>query len=215
MRRILVLAAEAAHMAVMVVATRRTGVLSASAALAVLLVGAAGLLWTQQAQAEEACDTSENFCIAKTADRSTVTVGEQITFTITERCLIEGTICGTGSPLVDTLPSGLTVVSVVDAGPEQKGNYECITDRNTVTCPVPRYSTFAQPFTLTIVATTTECGSFTNTASSGLGSVDATFTVEGCVTVPTMKEQCKKGGWSGFGYPDQGTCITAFNENRR
>ena len=32
---------------------------------------------------------------------------------------------------------------------------------------------------------------------------------------PTTKEQCKKGGWKEFGYPDQGTCITAFNENRR
>ena len=43
---------------------RRTVVLSASAALAALLVGAAALLWTQQAQAEEACN--ESACLDKT-----------------------------------------------------------------------------------------------------------------------------------------------------
>jgi hypothetical protein len=32
---------------------------------------------------------------------------------------------------------------------------------------------------------------------------------------PTTKEQCKKGGWKNFSFPDQGTCITFVNENRR
>ena len=31
---------------------------------------------------------------------------------------------------------------------------------------------------------------------------------------PATKDECKKGGWSKFGFSDQGTCITAFNENR-
>jgi hypothetical protein len=31
---------------------------------------------------------------------------------------------------------------------------------------------------------------------------------------PTTKEQCKKGGWKDFLYPDQGTCITFVNQNR-
>src|SRR5215203_5051297 len=81
---------------------RRTVVLSASAALAVLLFGAAALLWTQQAQAEEAC-TDPNLgtvrCLDKTADADTVEVGQQITFTITERCLGEACTVGFGSPL--------------------------------------------------------------------------------------------------------------------
>ena len=33
-------------------------------------------------------------------------------------------------------------------------------------------------------------------------------------SAPQKKADCKKGGWRDFGYPDQGTCITAFNENR-
>ena len=31
---------------------------------------------------------------------------------------------------------------------------------------------------------------------------------------PTTKDDCKKGGWKAFGYQDQGTCITAVNQNR-
>jgi len=33
--------------------------------------------------------------------------------------------------------------------------------------------------------------------------------------VPTMKEQCKKGGFREFGYPDQGTCISFVNRRNR
>jgi len=195
---------------------RRTIVLSASAALAALLFCAAALLWTQQAQAQEACDISGTACLDKTADRSTVEVGEQITFTITERCTFEGCEGGFGSPLVDTLPSGLTVDSVVAAGPLLPAGYECTTSENTVTCPNPRFVTLEQPFTLTIVATPTECGSFTNTASDTLFTVEATFTVEGCPpTLPTTKAQCKNGGWTDFGYPDQGTCISGVNQRNR
>jgi large repetitive protein len=47
-----------------------------------------------------------------------------------------------------------------------------------------------------------------NTAST---STDNTVTFN---AVPTMKVQCKKGGWRAFGFPDQGTCITFVNENR-
>lgn len=32
--------------------------------------------------------------------------------------------------------------------------------------------------------------------------------------VPMTKEECKKGGWSDLGWPDQGTCISAVNQNR-
>jgi hypothetical protein len=70
------------------------------------------------------------------------------------------------------------------------------------------------PFVATIEVIPTQCGTFTNTASMAFGlSVSETFTVVGCV--PTTKAQCKNGGWRAFGYPDQGTCITAVNQNRR
>jgi len=195
---------------------RRTVVLSASAALAVFLVGVAMLLWTQQAQAEEACAEHFPVCLDKTATPSTVEVGEQITFTITERCFGEGCVVGIAD-LVDTLPSGLTVESVVHAGALQPAGYECTRSENTVTCPSPRFITFEQPFTLTIVATTTECGSFTNTVSDPLfSSVEATFTVVGCPpSLPMTKAECKNGGWIGFGYPDQGTCISDVNQRTK
>jgi len=186
---------------------RRIVVLSASAALAVLLVGVAALLWTQQAKAQEPCDP-RIYCIDKTANPSTVTAGEQITFTITERCAIN--TCLAFGALVDELPSGLTDVSVEDSDP----NFQCSTNENTntVTCPEEVTFTSTQPFTVTIVATTTECGTFTNTASDGSRSGQASFTVEHCV--PTTKAQCKNGGWRNLGWPDQGTCITAVNQNR-
>ena len=48
------------------------------------------------------------------------------------------------------------------------------------------------------------------------GAVQVSFTVEGCgPTVPTTKEQCKKGGWSNLGFPDQGTCVSAVNRQNR
>ena len=192
---------------------RRTVVLSASAALAVLLLGVAALLWTQQAQAQEPC--SIPFCIDKTADQDTVEVGQQITFTITQRCPspFPNVTCGTPRDIVDVLPSGLSIDSV-DANEPTNPDYQCSTNGNTVTCPGFRNITSVQPFTATIVATTTECGTFTNTASDGVGTGQATFTVVHCV--PMTKEECKKGGWKDFGiYPDQGTCISAWNNQNR
>ena len=185
---------------------RRTVVLSASAALALLLLSVAALLWTQQAQAQEPCNFA--FCIDKTADKDTVEVGQQITFTITQRCPFENTTCITSRDIVDALPSGLTDVTVED----NYSSVECSTNENTVTCSGGRSITQANPFTATIMATTTQCGTFTNTASDTVRTGQATYTVVHCV--PMTKEQCKKGGWEDLGWPDQGTCITAFNENR-
>jgi hypothetical protein len=191
---------------------RRIAALVIAAAVAMLLIGVAALLWTQEAQAQEPC--SENFCIDKTVNDSTPTVGQQITFTITERCVFGE--CTAFPPLVDTLPDGLIITGVVANAPFQP-EYQCTTSGNTVTCPANRISTPDQPFTLTIVALTTECGEFTNTASKSSGqTAQASFKVEGCgPTVPTTKQECKEGGWSNLGWPDQGTCISAWNEQNR
>ena len=187
---------------------RRILVLLSTMTIAVLAISGAMLFGMGEpalSQSEPPCNF--NFCLDKRADKDTVTVGEQITFTITERC-VAPTGCFDSSPLVDQLPSGLTVDSVDPAT-------LCSTSGNTVTCG-ERSSSPTAPFTLTIVATPTECGSFTNTASHGGGTsatATATFTVVGCP--PPTKEECKKGGWMKFGFPDQGTCVSAVNRQNR
>jgi hypothetical protein len=131
------------------------------------------------------------------------------TFTITQRCVTDS--CGDGVPLVDALPRGLTVVSVDDNG----AGSQCTTSENTVTCG-SREFTPTQPYTLTIVANTTECGTSTNTASAGVYSGSATYTVEGCPpTAPNDEGAVQEGGWKEFGYPDQGTCISDVNRRSR
>jgi uncharacterized repeat protein (TIGR01451 family) len=162
------------------VAMRRRLAALVIAAVALLVVGGAMLFGMgKPAQAQEPCTT--NFCLDKTANPSTVTVGEQITFTITERCPQSGS-CGNFAPLEDTLPSGLSIVSV-DANEPTDPGYQCTTSGNTVTCPGLRDFHSTAPFTLTIVATTTECGTFTNTASNVSDTAEASFTVS-CDTTP-------------------------------
>jgi hypothetical protein len=156
----------------------------------------------------------QQFCLDKTADLTddTATVGEPITFTITQRCpgIEPPRGCIDFNAIVDTLPSdaGLTDVSV-PAG--------CTLSGNTVTCPGSRFTSVAAPFTITIVATPTECGTFTNTASRPTATepftATYTFTVVRCP--PPMKDDCKKGGWEEFGFPDQGTCVSAWNRQNR
>ena len=185
---------------------RRPAALVIAALLAMLVVGGVMLFGMgKPAQAQEsACLFS--LCLDKRASPSTAEVGEPITFTITERCLGPGPFpCFVAPPLVDTLPSGLTVDSVDPAG--------CSTSGNTVTCSFLRTINPGGAFTLTIVATPTECGTFTNTASDSALTVEAPFTVAGCL--PTTKAQCKRGGWKEFGYPDQGTCISDVNRRNR
>jgi hypothetical protein len=174
-----------------------------------MLAAALALSGVAQAQSdpEPPCGTAvaDQYCIDKTATPGTVAVGDQITFTIRQRCPgnPQGCLAFAQAPIVDTLPSGLTDVSYPAA---------CTQSGNTLTCAENRFFTETQPYTLTIVATTTECGTFTNTA----GGESVTFTVEGCPPPPpTMKEQCKKGGFMEFGYPDQGTCISDVNRRNR
>ncbi len=70
------------------------------------------------------------------------------------------------------MPPGLQVVSVT---PDF-----CTVDGNTVVCPGPRFISPGEAFTLTIVATPTECGDVVNTATDVLFTVQAPFTVVGC-----------------------------------
>ena len=199
--------------------SRRPAGLVIAALLVMLAVGGVmlfGIGKPAQAQSVPEPPCTSQFCIDKTATPSTVSVGEQITFTITQRCPAseQGCMDGLSIPLVDTLPpdAGFTVDSVDAVGPSLPPDYQCTTSGNTVTCPGGRLFTPTQPFVLTIVATPTGCGTFTNTASAGSSTGSVTFTVEGCVpTTPTTKEQCKKGGYEEFGFKNQGQCV-AFVE---
>jgi hypothetical protein len=189
----------------------RLAALVIAAAVALLVVSGAmlfGMGNPAQAQSNPEPPCTTIYCLDKTASSSigsnTVEVGEPITFTITERCG-SPTGCISSQNIVDTLPSGLTDVSY-PAG--------CTLSENTLTCGGLRSFTPTQPHTLTIVATPTECGSFTNSVSKPTApTATATFTVVRCP--PPTKEECKKGGWEEFGFPDQGSCVSAWNRENR
>ena len=167
--------------------------LSASAAFAVLVVSGAmlfGMGKPAQSQSDPEPPCNFNFCLDKTADPNPATVGEPITFTITERCPGGGPAgCTDIQTLVDQVPPELTVDSVAPAG-------TCSATGNTVTCGT-RVSLPTAPFTLTIVATPTECGSFTNTASHGGGisaTAKVTFTVNCDTEAPRVTSTFPRNG---------------------
>ena len=177
------------------------------------------LAFSTSASADVACVTG-GVCLEKTAAPDPVTVGEPLTFTIRGYCE-DGCLVLQGG-LTDTLPAGLEFVSATATGYTEYGIPQptCSESAGTVTCTPVAFASnqpgqeMDVPFVATIEVIPTQCGTFTNTASMAFGlSVSETFTVVGCV--PTTKAQCKNGGWRAFGYPDQGTCITAVNQNRR
>ena len=202
---------------------RRTILLLSTMTIAVLAVSGAmlfGMGKPAQSQSDPEPPCQVQFCIDKTADPNPAIVGEPITFTITQRCPgnAPGCLGQANFPIVDTLPpeARFTIVSVAPAA--------CTSGENTVTCAENRFITPTQPYTITIVAIPAECGTFTNTVSQlhpnpsnpPQHTARVTFTVEGCgPTVPMTKEQCKKGGWSNLGWPNQGTCISAWNNQNR
>jgi Bacterial Ig-like domain len=179
---------------------KRTILLMATMTIAVLAVGVAmlfGMGKPAQAQSnpEPPCDFI--FCLDKTASSSigsnTVEVGEPITFTITERCPGNPPGCSSEQPIVDTLPSGAGFTDVsVPAG--------CTLSGNTVTCTGRRESFPTQPFTLTIVATPTECGEFTNTANKPTGvTAKVTFAVLCDTRHPRVSSTVPTKGATGVG----------------
>jgi hypothetical protein len=204
---------------------RRLLVLSATLTAA-MLVGLLG--YATPSRADVTCDpSSPTFCVEKTATPDPVKVGEPLTFTIREYCT--ATInCGgfRSAGMTDTLPEGLDFDSASATGfsgpelgnPPQPTCTFSESDR-TVTCsPVAFW--FDQegtdvPFVATIKVIPRECGTFINTANVAGQEVSETFTVVQCP--PPTKEECKKGGWSNpaLGFPDQGTCVSAWNRQNR
>jgi hypothetical protein len=196
---------------------RRLLVLSAMLT-AVMVVGLLGYATSARADANCVFGIA---CLEKTVSADPAQVGEPLTFTIRGFCAPAFPDCvvdSEGEPVRDTLPAGLDFVSASATG---NGNPTCTfseSDR-TVSCS-PWNFRGGQPFEATIEVIPRECGTFTNIATSPVlaqDSVSETFTVEGCVPPPpTMKDQCKQGGWMDFGiYPDQGTCVSAVNRQNR
>jgi uncharacterized repeat protein (TIGR01451 family) len=188
---------------------RRVLVLSATLTAA-MVVGLLG--YANSSRADVAC-FDVFFCMEKTSTPDPVTVGEPLTFTIRGFCATECAFSSLG--ITDTLPAGLEFVSASATG---QNNPTCTFSESarTVTCAPTVYST-GEPFEATITVIPRECRTFTNTATDitfGYSASD-TFTVNCLPTLPTMKEQCKKGGWEDFGYPDQGTCISDVNRRNR
>jgi hypothetical protein len=211
---------------------RRLLMLSATLTAAVVV----GLLgYATSARADVACSLNQEYCFEKEATPNPVMVGETLTFTITGFCTpsVGRTTCASQSldGMTDTLPAGLEFVSASATG--FSGPYPifgnpppptCSESAGTVTCAPSVYLVDTQagidvPFVATIEVIPTQCGTFTNTADrDGIspGPVSETFTVVGCApTLPTTKEECKKGGWKEFGYPNQGTCVSDVNRRNR
>jgi uncharacterized repeat protein (TIGR01451 family) len=182
---------------------------------AAMVVGLLGYATSARADADCLLDS---YCLEKTVSADPAQVGEPLTFTIRGFCGPAAPDCVVinDEPVRDTLPAGLDFVSASATG---NGNPTCTfseSDR-TVSCS-PFNFRRGQPFEATIEVIPRECGTFTNTATAppGVGGpVSETFTVECPPPLPTTKEQCKKGGWEDFGYPDQGTCISDVNRRNR
>jgi hypothetical protein len=204
---------------------RRVLVLSATLTAA-MVVGLLG--YAPSARADLNC-VQDTFCADKTASADPVKVGEKLTFTIRGYCF-PATNCSvlSSAGMTDTLPpeADLQFVSASATGasdifgvPQPTCTFS--ESEGTVTCaPVAFVFNLqdgtAVPFVATIEVIPRECGTFTNTAAVGFLLVSETFTVEGCgPTVPMTKDLCKKGGWEALGWPDQGTCITAWNKQNR
>src|SRR5215212_8760730 len=187
---------------------RRVLVLSA-ALTAAMVVGLLG--YANSSRADVTC-SDVFFCMEKTSTPDPVTVGKTLTFTIRAFCATECAFSSEG--IRDPLPAGLDFVSASATG---KNNPTCTFSESarTVTCAPVVYST-GEPFEATIKVTPSACGTFKNTVTDITfgNSVSDTFTVGCGPTVPATKDLCKKGGWEALGWPDQGTCITAVNQNR-
>jgi len=200
-------------------------VLVLSATLAAAMV--VGLLaYAPSARADASCSDDGVFCVEKTASADQVQVGQPLTFTITHECKVEAGICAFTAQIRDTLPEGLVFssVSVTGYSGPEVGNPPpptCSESAGTVTCNnviafVDTEAGIDVPAVVTLKVIPGQCGTFANTATwEGAAQVSETFTVVQCP--PPTKEECKKGGWSNpaLGFPDQGTCVSAWNRQNR
>lgn len=115
--------------------------------------------------------------ITKTVDSPVAKVGDEVTFTIIGT---NKSSFSTQMEIIDTLPTGLTYVSVN----ENKSNFSCTRSAQVITCNGSRNFSTNESVTITIVATVAASGTWTNSATikgtSGTSIVGtATATVTG------------------------------------
>ncbi len=79
----------------------------------------------------------------------------------------------------------------------------------TTTTAAPTTTTTAPPATTTTAAPTTT----TTVPAATTTTVASTTTTTSPVVTPTAKDECKKGGWAGFGFRNQGQCIKFVNQS--
>ena len=161
----------------------------------VLIVAGGVLVLPSPAQAQTPCPgPAGTICVFKTDSPDPVVVGHPIRFTIE----VTPSTAGIGLVLIDitdTLPTGTTVTGVptvtefVNGGPVLTFNCLVSPDGSTVDCLGLDVSVNPLPiivsFEITIDAIPSQCGTFTNTATTDVGPSDSEeFTVEGCPAPP-------------------------------
>ena len=117
--------------------------------------------------------------LSNTSSAPTVTVGDNITYTLT--LTNHGPQAATGVTLTDTLPAGVNFVS---ASPNN-----CQQANGTVTCNVGNLDV-SIPTTVTIVVTTTATGTLTNTASAQANQTDPNTSNNMAVATTTANDPC-------------------------
>ncbi len=142
--------------------------------LAVGMAVTFALLLAQQSQAHHGSELT----LTKTADKSTVTEGETVNFTITLR---NNPNSGTyfGNPEIrDEVPQGLTVTSF--SGSSNLSCYRPSNTPNTIICPANRTFSPGDTATIRIETLAAEAGTYTNTATNnfrGYGGESASAVV--------------------------------------
>ena len=154
--------------------------------LLLLALMAAGVLVFASAALAQPSSNNGQTTLTKTASPNPVTVGQQLTFTLTETA--DPAAGYVSRSVIDTLPAGVRFVSATSS----QGTCAFDPGANTVTCG-PFFLLFSgSPFTASIVVVPTKPGTITNTARDNGGppnvvSVDVTV-----LPLPQQQKQQQK-----------------------
>ena len=160
--------------------------------------------------------TSSGDTTFTTADRYLITDGESTSGGDPTNTSV---VAGSGTP--QTLPSAVSNTVTECFGTEGV----LVTYNVTVPAGQTRSLLLFHQLNSTPTQATTDVGAFNDNTTlaatdflAGLSEAElatvVNFDFSTTSEVPATKELCKKGGWKALGWPDQGTCISAVNQNR-
>ena len=160
--------------------------------------------------------TSSGDTTFTTADRYLITDGESTSGGAPTNTSV---VAGSGTP--QTLPSAVSNTVTECFGTEGV----LVTYNVTVPAGQTRSLLLFHQLNGTPTQATTDVGAFNDNTTlaatdflAGLSEAElatvVNFDFSTTSEVPATKELCKKGGWKALGWPDQGTCISAVNQNR-